>query len=185
MSMPSASCSARFCSTTRFYIQAAGTLEADDFSLEKHRRIFKRMGESAGARREDRPHHRRQRADEVQRARSLRRPELPGLARRRPAADSEPRQLHPHRQGQGRAAAHHLRLAAHDEPLPAGRGGAGRDPGRAPKRRCSSWARRASRPGCSTPHQIIEELRRRHQRLPRSQQAHQGHQHRLSPSSTR
>ena len=28
-----------------FYIQAASTLEADDFSLEKHRRIFKRMGE--------------------------------------------------------------------------------------------------------------------------------------------
>ena len=28
-----------------FYIQAAGTLDADDFSLEKHRRIFKRMGE--------------------------------------------------------------------------------------------------------------------------------------------
>jgi len=28
-----------------FYIQAAGTLEADDFSLEKHRRIFKRMGD--------------------------------------------------------------------------------------------------------------------------------------------
>ena len=27
------------------YVQAAGTLEADDFSLEKHRRIFKRMGE--------------------------------------------------------------------------------------------------------------------------------------------
>jgi replicative DNA helicase len=27
------------------YIQAAGDLEADDFSLEKHRRIFKRMGE--------------------------------------------------------------------------------------------------------------------------------------------
>jgi replicative DNA helicase len=27
------------------YIQAAGTLEAEDFSLEKHRRIFKRMGE--------------------------------------------------------------------------------------------------------------------------------------------
>ena len=27
------------------YIQAAGTLEADDFSLEKHRRIFTRMGE--------------------------------------------------------------------------------------------------------------------------------------------
>ena len=28
-----------------FYVQAAGTLEADDFSLEKHRRIFRRMGE--------------------------------------------------------------------------------------------------------------------------------------------
>jgi len=27
------------------YIQSAGTLEADDFSLEKHRRIFKRMGD--------------------------------------------------------------------------------------------------------------------------------------------
>jgi len=27
------------------YVQAAGTLEADDFSLEKHRRIFKRMGD--------------------------------------------------------------------------------------------------------------------------------------------
>ena len=27
------------------YVQAAGTLEADDFSLEKHRRIFQRMGE--------------------------------------------------------------------------------------------------------------------------------------------
>jgi replicative DNA helicase len=26
------------------YVQAAGTLEADDFSLEKHRRIFRRMG---------------------------------------------------------------------------------------------------------------------------------------------
>ncbi|MGA2145082.1 MAG: replicative DNA helicase [Bryobacteraceae bacterium] len=27
------------------YVQAAGALEADDFSLEKHRRIFRRMGE--------------------------------------------------------------------------------------------------------------------------------------------
>jgi replicative DNA helicase len=27
------------------YIQAAGTLESDDFSLEKHRRVFQRMGE--------------------------------------------------------------------------------------------------------------------------------------------
>src|SRR5262252_7908256 len=28
-----------------FYIQAAGALEVQDFSLEKHRRIFRRMGE--------------------------------------------------------------------------------------------------------------------------------------------
>jgi replicative DNA helicase len=28
-----------------FYVQAAGTLEGEDFSLEKHRRIFKRMSE--------------------------------------------------------------------------------------------------------------------------------------------
>ncbi|HEV3200429.1 MAG TPA: replicative DNA helicase [Bryobacteraceae bacterium] len=28
-----------------FFVQAAGTLEAEDFSLEKHRRIFKRMGD--------------------------------------------------------------------------------------------------------------------------------------------
>jgi replicative DNA helicase len=28
-----------------FFIQAAGSLEAEDFSLEKHRRIFKRMGD--------------------------------------------------------------------------------------------------------------------------------------------
>jgi replicative DNA helicase len=28
-----------------FYIQAAGSLESDDFSLEKHRRIFRRMGD--------------------------------------------------------------------------------------------------------------------------------------------
>src|ERR1019366_3774883 len=27
-----------------FYIQAAGTLAGNDFSLEKHRRIFKRLG---------------------------------------------------------------------------------------------------------------------------------------------
>src|SRR5215471_6039073 len=28
-----------------WYIQAAGALEPDDFTLEKHRRIFRRMGE--------------------------------------------------------------------------------------------------------------------------------------------
>src|SRR5215472_17367960 len=28
-----------------FFIQAAGSLEADDFSLEKHRRIFRRMAD--------------------------------------------------------------------------------------------------------------------------------------------
>src|ERR1700756_3596080 len=31
-----------------FYVQAAGTLEAEDFSLEKHRRIFRRMGDLHG-----------------------------------------------------------------------------------------------------------------------------------------
>src|SRR3954452_17797082 len=29
----------------QFYIQAAGTLEVNDFSLEKHRRIYKRMAD--------------------------------------------------------------------------------------------------------------------------------------------
>src|SRR4249919_928740 len=31
-----------------FYIQAAGTLEVNDFSLESHRRIYKRMGDVYG-----------------------------------------------------------------------------------------------------------------------------------------
>ena len=54
-----------------FYIQAAGQIEADDFSLEKHRRIFKRMGDLSGARRADRPRNSHQRVDAVQRAGSL------------------------------------------------------------------------------------------------------------------
>jgi hypothetical protein len=45
MSTPSASCSAPSLLDDSLYVQAAGTLEPDDFSLEKHRRIFKRMGE--------------------------------------------------------------------------------------------------------------------------------------------
>jgi replicative DNA helicase len=38
------------------YVEAAGTLEPDDFSLEKHRKIFKRMGDL---------HHRGERIDRV------------------------------------------------------------------------------------------------------------------------
>ena len=133
------------------YIQAAGTLEAGRLQPGEAPPHLPAHGRTAGARREDRPHHRRQRADEVQRAGSLRRPELPGFAGRRPAADPQPRQLHPHRQGQGRAAAHHLRLAAHDEPLPAGRGRARTRSWPAPKRRCSSSAKRGSSPGSRTP----------------------------------
>ena len=70
-----------------YFIQAAGTLDVDDFSLEKHRRIFQRMGDLAD---------RGERIDRVTVANelmklgeleSVRRPQLPGLARRRAAAD--------------------------------------------------------------------------------------------------
>ena len=130
------------------YIQAAGTLEPDDFSLEKHRRIFRRMGDL---------HERGEKIDRITVANELMKfneleacdglsylvslddglPQIPNL-------DSYVR----HRQGQGHPAPHHLRLAAHDQPLPDGRGGARTTFWPAPKRRCSSWARRASRPAC-------------------------------------
>ena len=66
----------------------AGTLEADDFCLEKHRRIFRRMAEL---------HERNEKIDRItvanelmqlQRTGICRRPELPGFAGRRPAARS-------------------------------------------------------------------------------------------------
>ena len=93
-----------------FYIQAAGTLEVSDFSLEKHRRIFKRMGDV---------YERGEKIDRITVANelmkfneleSLRRPELPGFPGRRPAADSQRRRLHPAGEGQGRPAQHHLRV---------------------------------------------------------------------------
>ena len=41
--MPSALCSAPILLNDSLYLQVAGVLEPDDFSLEKHRRIFARM----------------------------------------------------------------------------------------------------------------------------------------------
>ena len=45
MSMPSGSCSAPFCWTTVSTYRRPARSKANDFSLEKHRRIFKRMGD--------------------------------------------------------------------------------------------------------------------------------------------
>ena len=74
-----------------FYIQAAGTLEGNDFSLEKHRRIFKRMADVYDrGEKIDRITVANER-DEVRRAGVLRWPELPGLPGRRPAAGSQRR----------------------------------------------------------------------------------------------
>ena len=39
------------------YLQVAGALEPDDFSLEKHRRILRAHEGSVRSRREDRPRH--------------------------------------------------------------------------------------------------------------------------------
>ena len=87
------------------YLQVAGAVEPDDFSLEKHRRIFARMKDL---------YDRGEKIDRVtvanelmkQRAAGIRRrAQLPGFARRRAAGDRQSRQLHPHRQGQGHAAA--------------------------------------------------------------------------------
>ena len=152
------------------YIQAAGTLDPDDFTLEKHRLIFKRMGEL---------HERSESIDRVtvanelhalQRARSLRRLELPGFARRRPAADPQPRQLYPHRQGQSRPAAHHLHRPAVDEPLPGGRGGSAGDSGGRRGDAAQAGRRARDRRPCQ-PAPDPRSLRGRHQRLPRPQQA--------------
>ena len=103
------------------YIQAAGMLQPDDFSLEKHRRIFARMGEL---------HERGEHIDRITVANELMRfnelescdglsylvslddglPQIPNL-------DSYIRIV----KDKADAAAHHLRLAAPDEPLPHGR----------------------------------------------------------------
>ena len=129
----------------------------DDFSLEKHRRIFQRMGEL---------HDRGEKIDRVTVANELMKQGqleacdglsyLVSLDDGLPA-DRQPRQLHPHRQGQGRPAADHLRFAEADRPLPARRRGARRDPGR--RRRSAAQARRRPRQERprSTPSEIIDE----------------------------
>ncbi len=176
--MPSDSCSAPFCSTTAFYIQAAGTLEADDFSLEKHRRIFRRMGELQ---------ERGEKIDRVTVANELMKfneleacdglsylvslddglPQIPNL-------DSYIRivkdkailrriifasQHMMNRCLMGEEEPDEILAGAEETLLKLGESRVKSRPGQ----------RRADHRG----------LRGRHQRLPRSQQAHQGHQHRL------
>ena len=73
------------------YLQVAGSLSPEDFSLEKHRRIYGRMKDLYG---------RGERIDRVTLAEELMKQgqlesvdglALPGLARRRPAGDHQPR----------------------------------------------------------------------------------------------
>ena len=133
------------------FIETAGVLEADDFSLEKHRRIFHRMSELFD---------RGERIDRVTVANELMRhgqlesvdgAQLPGVARRRAAAHRQPRKLCPHRQGQVPAAAHHLHVAEADRPLLHRRGRVRMRSSQAPKRICSSWVTRGRRTRWSTP----------------------------------
>ena len=87
------------------FIQVAGLLEAEDFSLEKHRRIFRRMGDL---------HERGERIDRITVANELMKHEqlesVDGLSYLVSLDDGLPqipnaRQLHPDRQGQGRSCA--------------------------------------------------------------------------------
>ncbi len=87
------------------YLQVAGAVEPDDFSLEKHRRIFARMKDL---------YDRGEQIDRVTLANELMKQgqlesvdglSLPGFAGRRAAGDRESRKLHPHRQGQSRRCA--------------------------------------------------------------------------------
>ena len=104
------------------YLQVAGAVEPDDFSLEKHRRIFARMKDL---------YDRGERIDRVTVANELMKQGqlesvdglgVPGFARRRAAGDRESRKLHPHRQGQGDAAQADLQRAESDRPVPDRRG---------------------------------------------------------------
>ena len=63
------------------FLQVGGKLTEDDFSLEKHKRIFLRMGELQERGETNRPRNARERADEARRAAIGRRPQLPGFAR--------------------------------------------------------------------------------------------------------
>ena len=90
------------------FIEIAGSIVEDDFQLEKHRRIFSRMMQL---------HERGETIDRVTVANELQRYNelqavdgliVPHLARRRPAAYLEPRQLRQDRSRQGHAAPHRL-----------------------------------------------------------------------------
>ena len=160
------------------YIQAAGTLEADDFSLEKHRRIFKRMGDL---------HERGEKIDRITVANELMKfneleacdglsylvslddglPQIPNL-------DSYIRIV------KDKAVLRRIIFAsqhmmnrcvmaeeAPDEIL------AGAE------ETLLKLGEAQVKTGLLNPERDPAGLRRRHQRLPRPQQAHQGHQHRL------
>ena len=160
------------------YVQAAGTLEADDFSLEKHRRIFKRMGDL---------HERGEKIDRVTVANELMKfneleacdglsylvslddglPQIPNL-------DSYIRIV------KDKAvlrriifASQHMMnrcLMGEEEPDEILAGA---------EETLLKLGEARVKTGLVNADQILRELRRRHQRLPRPQQAHQGHQHRL------
>ena len=118
------------------YLQVAGVLSPEDFSLEKHRRIYGRMRDL---------YDRGERIDRVTLAEELMKqgqlesvdglsylvslddglPEITNL-------DSYVRIV----KRQGHAAQADLQLAADHRPLPDGRRATGQDPGRRPKNRC-------------------------------------------------
>ena len=150
------------------YVQAAGALEADDFSLEKHRRIFRRMGELQ---------ERGEKIDRITIANELMKfneleacdglsylvslddglPHLPNL-------DSYVRIV------KDKAILRRIITTSQstDEPLPAGGGGTGRNSGR----RRGNPAQAGRDAGEERPVEPAADRRRvrgRHQRVPRSQ----------------
>ena len=161
-----------------FYIQAAGALEADDFSLEKHRRIFRRMGELQ---------ERGEKIDRVTVANELMRfneleacdglsylvslddglPQIPNLDSyiRIVKDKSILRRII--------SASQHMMnrcLMAEEDPEHDSGG----------RRRDAAQARRSPREDRPDERSADSgELRRRHQRLPRPQQTHQRNQHRI------
>ena len=166
------------------FIQVAGSLEGDDFSLEKHRRIFQRMAELS---------ERGERIDRVTVANELLRynelESCDGLSYLVSLDDGLPQifnldsyvrivkdkailrriiftsQHLMNRCLVGEEDPEQILAGAEESLLKLGE---------------SRGEKRAGQPGAGH-----RGLRGRPQRLPRSQQAHQGHQHRLTPSSTR
>src|ERR1700733_1243572 len=106
----------------RVFVSVAAVLTPQDFSLEKHRRIFRRMVELQA---------RGERIDRVMVANELLRyhelESCDGLSYLVSLDDGlpnilKPRRLHPDREGQGHAASVGFRFAVPHEPLPDGRG---------------------------------------------------------------